>query len=69
MYSKLLVVTLAVAFVVSATPSADWPTGGAPPPVADDTASGSDPRPSHAVTLVDDGPGGSNPRPTWGDKL
>ncbi len=55
----------ALLVVVSATPLADWPTGGAPPPLADDvsllklyqlfkyvdpeiqTASGSDPRPSH----------------------
>ncbi|PBK85458.1 hypothetical protein ARMGADRAFT_1087344 [Armillaria gallica] len=69
MYWKLLVVTLAFSLVVSATPSADWPTGGAPPPVEDDTSSGSDPRPSHPVTLVDDGSSGTNPRPTWGDKL
>ncbi|KAK0229295.1 hypothetical protein EDD85DRAFT_794369 [Armillaria nabsnona] len=73
--------------VVSATPSADWPTGGALPPVEDDislsklyqlfkhfdpeiqTSSGSDPRPSHPVTLVDDGSSGTNPRLTWGDKL
>ncbi|KAK0460782.1 hypothetical protein IW261DRAFT_1533270 [Armillaria novae-zelandiae] len=47
MYWKLLFVTLAVALVVSATPLADWPMGGAPPPVADDTSSGSNPRPSH----------------------
>ncbi len=30
-FQKLLV-------VVSATPSADWPTGGAPPPVEDDVS-------------------------------
>ncbi|KAK0229289.1 hypothetical protein EDD85DRAFT_794362 [Armillaria nabsnona] len=47
----------ALLVVVLATPSADCPTGGAPPPVEDDlfkpfdleiqTSSGSDPRPSH----------------------
>ncbi|KAK0186157.1 hypothetical protein F5146DRAFT_1143736 [Armillaria mellea] len=61
--------------LISATPLAYWPTGGAPAPVADNTSPGSDPRPSHpgnpwsVVTLVDDGPGGANPRLTWGDKL
>ncbi|KAK0227590.1 hypothetical protein IW262DRAFT_544754 [Armillaria fumosa] len=69
MYWKLLLVTLAIALSVSATPIVDWPTGGAPPPVADDTSSGSDPRPSHpgvkrSDAVVYDSPGGTNPRPT-----
>ncbi|KAK0445316.1 uncharacterized protein EV420DRAFT_1648448 [Desarmillaria tabescens] len=45
MYWKLLVVTLTLALVISVAP-VGGPGGAPPPPVTDDTVSGSDPRPT-----------------------